>query len=76
GTGQNTIYKLTPPAVLTDAWVWSSEVLTAQHSESPSYLSANANGHWRRFVEIPELHTFLWAESGAGPVQAWRPSGM
>lgn len=71
GTGQNTVYKLTPPATLSDPWVWSSVVMTPQHSESPSYVSGNANGHWRRFVDVPTLETCMWFESGTGPVQAW-----
>lgn len=71
GTGQNTVYKLTPPAVLTDPWVWSSQVLTPQAAESPSYVSANPNGHWRRFVDASDAGTFMWFESGTGPVQAW-----
>lgn len=72
GVGGNTVKKLAIPSVLTGTWSWSDEVLTG----TASYVSGNFNGHWRRFVEIPDARCFLWAESANGPVQAFRMMGM
>jgi hypothetical protein len=71
GTGQDYVYTLSVPATLSNTWSWATQTLTPVGGISPSYVSGNLNGHWRRFVDAPQLGYQLWVESGTGPVQAW-----
>jgi hypothetical protein len=77
--GSTSVYKLTLPDPASNGsgtWTWTNETLVGVSGAVPSQTTSNNNGAWGRFIEIPAASCFLWCDSVAGPVQAWRLNGM
>jgi hypothetical protein len=69
----NQVHKLIPPSgsLTWGTWVWQTQTLTGLNGAIPAKNPNATNGAWSRFIEVPELGIFLWADSVTGPVQAW-----
>jgi hypothetical protein len=86
GGGKTYVHKLTPPSAAnvqagTGAWTLSRETLTGVAGATPAqWLDSNGvpaeSGVLSRFIEVPSLKCFIFANSVSGPVQAWRLTGM
>lgn len=75
------LYKLTVPATLTDAWVWSNETLTAQSGETLAldiqpYPESNDHGLVGRFRYIPRVSSFFLSDAHNKPAQLLRPAAF
>lgn len=79
--GGYTVYKLRPPVppapVNGSGWAWTSETLTGVGGATPETAElSNGAGPYSRFIEVPAIKCFIWADRMGGPVQAWRLTGM
>lgn len=76
----STLYRLTVPAVLSNAWNWTALPLTPKSGTSSLAFESparSADNHlFTRFRYIPGIKSFLWTDGIDLMVQAGRPSNF
>jgi hypothetical protein len=76
GTGENYIWKLTPPAgdVQTGVWTISKETLAGPAPAWSGQSIPNGGNPFGRWRYVPSFKSFVWADGAKQPVQLWRPT--
>ena len=72
--GEDVVYYLQAPTVITDRWRWSKEVFGGAAPDAATKLrSSGYTPSYNRFNAVEKLKCFAWYSRAGGPVQLWRP---
>jgi hypothetical protein len=78
GRGSTKVHKLIPPAdPLNGVYRLESEEMESHGATNPVPVNnGTTNGTWAKFMEIPHLRCFFWADRHDAKPQVFRLKGM